>query len=115
MADDPRALAAELDRFADRLRRLERADDVIDSISNGGLLTVPQAAAVCEISDQTCYRWIADAERRGGSLGLKRATWLIGTERLLDYIEKYQGGLPARVKAKNRLRELWPIWSEPQD
>ncbi|MHC2618249.1 hypothetical protein ACVIW2_000281 [Bradyrhizobium huanghuaihaiense] len=115
MAEDPRALAAELDRFADRLRRLERTDDLIDSIANGGLLTVPQAAAVCGISDQTLYRWLADAERRGAPLGLKRATWLIGTERLFDYVEKYQGGLPARVKAKNRLRERWPIWSATQE
>jgi hypothetical protein len=41
-------------------------------------------------------------------------TWLLGTTRLLDYIEKYQGGLPARVKAQNRLKEYWSIWSGPE-
>jgi hypothetical protein len=46
---------------------------------------------------------------------LKRATWMIGTARLLDYIEKHQGGRYARVKVENRLREFWPIWSEPQE
>ena len=47
-------------------------------------------------------------------LGLKRATWMIA-RRLLDYIEKHQGGRYERVKAENRLREFWPIWSEPQE
>jgi hypothetical protein len=40
---------------------------------------------------------------------------LLGTVRLLDFVEKYQGGLPARVKAENRLREYWSILSEPQE
>ncbi|BAR58844.1 hypothetical protein ACVIWV_006119 [Bradyrhizobium diazoefficiens] len=88
--------------------------DVIDEISNGGLLTVQRAAIICEVSDQTIYRWNDDATGKGQSLGKKGATWLIGTARLLDYVEKYQGGLPARVKAQNRLREYWPIWSKPQ-
>jgi hypothetical protein len=115
MSDDPKAVAAELDRLADRVRRLERADDVIDDIRNGGVLTVPQAATICETTDQSVYRWLADATRRGEPLGLKRATWLIGRVRLLDYVEKYQGGLPARVKAENLLKKYWPIWSEPQE
>ncbi|MGY4291485.1 hypothetical protein ACVWXO_010751 [Bradyrhizobium sp. LM2.7] len=85
--------------------------DVIDEIANGGLLTAPQAAT-CEVTDQTIYRWNEDATSKGQSLGKKSATWLIGTARLLDYIEKHQGGLPARVKAENRLREYWPRWSE---
>lgn len=89
--------------------------DVIDEIANGGLLTVMQAATVCEVSDETIRRWNADAARRGQSLGKKGATWLIGRARLLDYVEKYQGGLPARVKAQNRLREFWPRWSEPSE
>jgi hypothetical protein len=67
------------------------------------------------VTGQTIYRWNEDAGRRGEPLGLKPATWMIGTTRLFDHIEKYQGGLPARVKAENRLREFWPIWSEPQD
>jgi hypothetical protein len=89
--------------------------DVIDEIERGGVLTVPQVAIICEATDQTIYRWIEDAACKGRPLGKKRATWLLGTARLLDYVEKYQGGLPARVKAENRLREYWPIWSEPQE
>src|SRR4051812_44453619 len=73
--------------------------DVIDAIANGGLLTVGQAAVICDVADQTIYRWLADAARRGRPLGVKQATWIIGSGRLLDYIEKYQGGLPERVKA----------------
>ncbi|MEH2475687.1 hypothetical protein V1281_003138 [Nitrobacteraceae bacterium AZCC 2161] len=86
--------------------------DVIDEIANGGLLTVPRAAIICETTDQTVYRWLTDADRRGEPLGVKQATWLLGTARLLDYIERYQGGLPARVKAENRLKEYWAIWSD---
>jgi hypothetical protein len=89
--------------------------DVFDEIANGGLLTVPRAAIICETTDQTIYRWLADAVRRGEPLGVKQATWLIGTARLLDYIEKHQGGRYERVKAENLLREYWPIWSEPQE
>jgi len=89
--------------------------DVINEIANGGLLTVMQAAAICEVSDETIRRWNADASRRGQPLGKKGATWLIGRARLLDYVEKHQGGLPARVRAENRLRELWPIWSKQQE
>ena len=40
---------------------------------------------------------------------------MIGTGRLLDYIEKHQGGRYERVKAENRLREFWPIWLEPRE
>jgi len=115
MSDDPKAVAAELDRLANRVRWLERADDVIDDIRNGGLVTVQRAAIICETTDQIVYRWLTDAVRRGEPLGVKQATWLIGTARLLDYIEKYQGGLPARANAENRLREFWPIWSEPRE
>jgi hypothetical protein len=88
---------------------------VIDAIRNGGLLTVQRAATICETTDQTVYRWLTNAARRGEPLGVKQATWLIGTARLFDYVEKYQGGLPARLKVENRLREVWPIWSEPQE
>ncbi|SDJ74951.1 hypothetical protein SAMN05216338_106339 [Bradyrhizobium sp. Rc2d] len=89
--------------------------DVIDEIANGGLLTVAQAATICEVTDQTIYRWIEDASSKGQSLRKKTATWLIGTAWLLDYLESYQGGLPARVKADNRLREYWSIWSQSRD
>jgi X-X-X-Leu-X-X-Gly heptad repeat protein len=126
MTDEQKALAAELDQLADRarqladgvrrladgVRQLGRAGDVIDDLREGGLLTVSQAAIACETTDQTIYRWLADAARRGRPLGLKRAsTWLIGKARLLDYVERHQGGLPARVKAENRLKEYWSIWS----
>ncbi len=46
--------------------------DVIDEFANGGLLTVPQAATICEVTDQTIYRWIDDAVSKGQPLGKKR-------------------------------------------
>jgi hypothetical protein len=36
--------------------------DVIDQIANGGLLTVAQAATICEVTDQTILRWIFPAQ-----------------------------------------------------
>src|SRR4030088_1595706 len=75
--------------------------DVIDEITKGGLLTVAQAAVIFEVTDQTIYRWIEEAATKGRPLGEKPATWSIGTARMLDYVERYQGGLPARVKAEN--------------
>ena len=80
----------------------------MDQIANGGLLTTAQAATICEVCGQTICRWNDEAARRGEP---KQATWLIGTAQLLDYVEKYQGGLPARVKAESLLKKPWPIWS----
>jgi hypothetical protein len=88
--------------------------DVIDQIASGGLLTVSQAAIICETTDQTIYRWLEDATNKGRALGEKRATWMIGTARLFAYIEEQQG-LPARVKAQNRLKECWPGWSQAKE
>jgi hypothetical protein len=117
------ALAAELDRLsadvarlADRLRRLGRAGDAIDDLREGLFLTVAQAATVCDVSDQAVYTWIDDAARMRRPIAEKRArVWIIDTARLFSYVETHRGGLPTRVKAENRLREYWPIWSEPQE
>jgi hypothetical protein len=123
MTDDQKALAAELDRLsavvarlADRVRRLGRAGDAMDDLREGLFLTVVQAAKVCAVSDQAIYTWIEQAARMGHPFAEKRANvWIIDTARLLAYVEKHRGGLPARVKAKSRLREFWPSWSEPQE
>ncbi|MGX9426143.1 MULTISPECIES: hypothetical protein [Bradyrhizobium] len=113
---DPKALAAELVRLAERIEQLENHGDVLDQIARGALLTVQRVAVVCEISDQQVLNWIEDSIRRGPRpIGEKLTTWLICTERLFDYIEKFRGGLYARKKAENRLKELWPIWSQPQE
>lgn len=123
MIDEQIALAAELDRLstdaarlADRFRRLSKAGDAMDNLREGLFLTVAQAATVCEVSDQAIYIWIDLAARKSRPFAEKRANvWIIDTARLLAYIEKHRGGLPARVKAENRLKEFWPKWSEPQE
>ncbi|MCA6097636.1 hypothetical protein [Bradyrhizobium australafricanum] len=89
--------------------------DVIDEIANGGVLLVRQAAYICDVSDETIYRWNKDATDKGQPLGCKGATWLIGTARLLNYLERHQGGRPERVKAENRLKQHWPIWSQARE
>ncbi|MHC2635125.1 hypothetical protein ACVIU7_009437 [Bradyrhizobium liaoningense] len=78
-------------------------------------LTVAEAATVCDVSDQAVYTWIDHATRIRRPIAEKRANvWIIHTARLLAYVEKHRGGSSARVKAESRLREYWPIWSEPQ-
>jgi hypothetical protein len=123
MTDEQIALAAELDRLstdaarlADRFRRLSKAGDAMDNLRERLCLTVAQAASVCEVSDQAIYIWIDLATRIGRPFAEKHANvWIIDTARLLAYIGKYRGGLPARVKAENRLKEFWPKWSEQQE
>jgi len=122
ISDDPKSLAAELDRLsadaarlADRLRRLGRAGDAMDDLREGLFLTVAQAATVCAVTDQAIYNWIEHAARMRRPIAEKRANvWIIDTARLFAYVAKHRGGLSARVKAESRLREFWPIWSEPQ-
>ena len=70
--------------------------DVIDEIANGGLLTVPQAAAICEVTDQSIYRWLDHAALKGQPLGKKSATWLIGTARLSTTLRRIRGFTGAR-------------------
>lgn len=116
MSDDPKMLAAEFRRLADCVEQLESAGDVLDQIKRGAILTAQQAAIICGTTDQAIYNWIDDSACRGPrQIGEKRATWMIGTARLLAYVEMYRGGLPARVKAENRLKEYWPIWSQAED
>jgi hypothetical protein len=126
MTDDQKALAAELDRvagdarrladkaghLANCVRRLGRVGDALDDLREGGLLTVQQAATVCGVTDQAVYDWIADAARLGRPIAEKRATWVIGTDRLLAYVEKWRGGQAAREAAEARLKEHWPQWSQ---
>jgi hypothetical protein len=125
MSDDQKALAAELDRLAaehaklsadaarlaTRVRQLGRIGDALDDLRNGGILTVQQGAIICDVSDQAIRDWIEHAALIGQPIAEKRTTWIICTSRLLAYVEEHCGGMPARVKAKNRLDEFWPKWS----
>jgi|SRR6516162_9508362 hypothetical protein len=126
MTDDQKVLASELDRLASehtrlaanaaglakRVRRLGRVGDALDDLRDGAFLTVGQAAIICGVSDQTIYDWIADAARLGRPIAEKRATWVIGTDRLLAYVEKWRGGPAAREAAEARLKQHWPQWSQ---
>ena len=129
MTDDQQALAAELDRLASehtrlaanaaglakRVRQLGRVGDALDGLLAGAFLTVRQAAIICDVTDQTIYDWINDAARLGRPIAEKRATWVIGTERLFAYVEKWRGGQAARTEAEARLKEHWPKWSQAQE
>lgn len=109
MSDDPQTLAAELDTLARRIRRLPQGGDVIDLIAAGELLTTEQAADISERDQETIRRWCED-----GSLGVKQAKfWLIGTRRLLDYIEQHQGK-HARLVAETRAKKYLQMWGAPQ-
>ncbi|QIG96785.1 hypothetical protein [Bradyrhizobium sp. 6(2017)] len=123
MTDEQKALAAELDqlsaeaaRLADRVRRFGKAGDAMDDLREGFFLTVAQAATVCDVTDQAIYNWIDHAARLRRRFAEKRANvWIIDTARLFAYVQKYRGGLSARLKAESRLREFWSVWSEPQE
>ncbi|UPT97746.1 hypothetical protein J4G48_0006530 [Bradyrhizobium barranii subsp. apii] len=123
MTDEQKALAAELDqlsaeavRLADRVPRLGKAGDAMDDLREGFFLTVAQAATVCDVTDQAIYNWIDHAARMRRPFAEKRANvWIIDTARLFAYVQKYRGGLSARLKAESRLREFWSVWSEPQE
>ncbi|RXG86148.1 DNA-binding protein [Bradyrhizobium zhanjiangense] len=123
MTDDQKALAAELDRLsgdatrlAECVRRLGSASGAMDNLRDRLFLTVAEAAAVCDVTDQAIYNWIEHAARVRRPMAEKRANvWIIVTAQLLAYIEKHRGGLPARVEAENRLRKFWPKWSGPEE
>jgi hypothetical protein len=88
--------------------------DVIDQIIAGGLLTTTMAADVCEVTKTTIHRWMEDATATGRPLGvLTPAGYLIGLERLLDYVEAEQD-LHARNKARARAAKYSDVWSQPQ-
>lgn len=98
------------------MRRLGRSGDPIDDLREGLFLTVEQAPTVCTVADQAIYNWIDLAAQMRRPIAEKRArVWIIDTARLLAFVEKHRGGMPARVKAENRLKEFWPIWSRPQE
>jgi hypothetical protein len=119
MTDDQKTLADELDRLsgfvanlAGRVRRLNKAGDVVDGFL---FLSVAEAAQVCGVSGQAIRTWIDHAARMGRPIAQKCAnTWIVDVSRLLAYVEKHRGGLPARVKGENLLKKYWPIWSGPQ-
>jgi hypothetical protein len=91
----------------------KRPGDVIDQIIAGGLLTATMAADVCEVTKTTVHRWMEDATATGSPLGvLTPAGYLIGLERLLDYVEAEQD-LHARNKAKARAAKYADVWSQP--
>ena len=121
MTNDQNALAAELDRIAADTARLAGFARQLGRPGEGMggfclFLTVVEAVEVCGVTDQTIYNWIDDAKRMGIPFAEKRANvWLIVTADLLAFIQKQRGGLPARVKAENRLRECSAKWSEPQE
>jgi hypothetical protein len=100
--------------FANRLRQLEPPGDVIDQILAGGLLTTDQAADVCQRDKETIRRWCEEADREERPLGIKVATlWLVGTDRLFEYIEEHQN-LHARRVAETRAKKYAQMWSSPQ-
>jgi hypothetical protein len=87
--------------------------DVIDQIIAGGLLTTTMAADVCEVTKTTVHRWMEGAAAKGRPLGvLTPAGYLIGLERLLDYVETEQDR-HERNKAKARAAKYSGVWSQP--
>jgi hypothetical protein len=89
------------------------AGDVIDQIIAGKLLTATMAASACEKTKTTIHRWIEDAAAKGRPLGvLSPAGYLIGLDRLLDYVEATQGR-HERNRVAARAAKFADVWSQP--
>lgn len=94
------------------MRGLDKIVDALDALQRGEFLTTRQAATICEVSDQTIINWIDHSISIGRPIAEKRASWIISASRQFDYVEQHCGGRPARAKAKNLLKALWPRWSQ---
>jgi hypothetical protein len=118
LIDDQRALAAELHRFADRVRQLETSGDVVDQILNGALLSLEQAADVAECSGEKVRKSCELAAGTQRPLGVKFANrWFVGKARLLDDLEQgkidRRRGPHVRQRAEERAKK-YESWARPQ-
>jgi hypothetical protein len=87
--------------------------DVIDQIIAGGLLVTTQATDACEVAKTTIHRWMEEAAAKGRPLGvLSPAGYLIGRDRLLDFIEVEQDR-HERIKVEARVKKYAGVWSGP--
>jgi hypothetical protein len=125
MTDDPKSLAAELDRLtanagrlADRLRQLETESSVVARILRGELLTLEQAADVAECSDEKIRKQCELTSGTNRPLGIKFANrWMVGKLELLDDLEQgkidRRRGPHVRQRAEERARK-YEGWARPQ-
>jgi hypothetical protein len=125
MTDDPKSLAAELDRLitdagrlADRVRQLETEGSVVARILRGELLNLEQAADVAECSDEKIRKQCELTTGTNRPLGIKFANrWMVGRLELLDDLEQgkidRRRGLRVRQRAEERARK-YEGWARPQ-
>jgi hypothetical protein len=126
MTDDPKSLAAELDRLtahagrlAVRVRQLENEGSVVARILRGELLNLEQAADVAECSDEKLRRQCELTAGTKRPLGIKFANrWMVGKLELLDDLEQgkidKRRGPEARRRAEERARK-YEGWARPQE
>jgi hypothetical protein len=123
--NDPKSLAAELDRLtahagrlADRVRQLESEDSVIARILRGELLNLEQAADVAECSDEKLRKQCELTAGTNRPLGIKFANrWMVGKLELLDDLEQgkidRRRGPHVRQRAEKRAKK-YESWARPQ-
>jgi hypothetical protein len=126
MTNDPRSLAADLDRLtadagrlAGRVRQLDSEGDVVDQILDGELLSLDQAADVAECSDEKIRKACVAAAATKRPLGIVFAgRWFVGKVRLLDDLEQgkidRRRGWDARLRAEERAKK-YEGWARPQE
>ncbi|NOJ40318.1 hypothetical protein [Bradyrhizobium australiense] len=126
MTDDPKSLAAELDRLtanaarlAACLRQLEPESSVVARILRGELLTLEQAADVAECSDEKIRKQCELTAGTNHPLGIKFANrWMVGKLELLDDLEQgkidRRRGPHVRQHAEERARK-YEGWARPQE
>jgi hypothetical protein len=107
MIDDPvmRRITTYLKQALADLQLFERDHDAISQILAGGVLDLDDAAYAWGCSDETMRKECEKAAAKKKWIGVKfRKCWIIGRQRLLDWIE-LQDGLHARLVAEDRLKE----------
>jgi hypothetical protein len=126
MADDQLAIAAELERLADHMRRLadqvhqreNGGSSVIARILRGELLTLDQGADVAECSDEKLRKHCELTAGTSRPLGIKFANrWFVGKLELLDDLEQgkidRRRGPQVRQRAEERAGK-YEGWARPQ-
>jgi hypothetical protein len=93
--------------------------DVVDQLLDGELLTLEDAADICECSGEKIRRQCELAAETKAPLGLKFARrWFVSKSRLLDDLEQgridRRRGPLVRARAEERAKK-YRAWARPQE
>jgi transposase len=101
-------LAKLLDDTAAALRQRAPSRDWVAAFYDGDTISTDIAASIAGNSTSTIRRWCAEAAETGQPIGVLFAgsNWLVSLRRLLNWIERHEGGRPARLSAQTRANNI---------